>query len=218
MKYYQYLLLDLDGTIIDPIEGITKSVAYALSHFGIEVTELAALRPFIGPPLKESFKEFYNFNDVQATEAVARYRERYTDIGIYENVLYEGIGDFLSAAVEQGRQLILATSKPTIFAERILEHFDLSRYFTFIGGSGFYSRQTKAEVIKHVLQSTHITDMSVCVMIGDRKYDILGAKEFGIDAIGVTYGHGSNEELSDAGATYIVNSVQALGQLLDIPF
>lgn len=217
MPYYRHILLDLDGTITDPMIGITKSVEFALNHFGIKVNELKELCPFIGPPLKDSFKEFYDFNDQESEIAISKYRERYAEIGIYENFLYKDITDFLKQAGRKGKQLYVATSKPTFFAEKILIHFDLLNHFTFVGGSGLDgARNTKSEVIRYVLDKNNISELHDAVMIGDRKHDIIGAQEVGIDSIGVLYGYGSYEELSQAGANYIVKNIAELTQLLEI--
>lgn len=211
MLNYRYILLDLDGTITDPAEGITKSVEYALNHFGIRVEDRKALYPFIGPPLYDSFREFYNFTDGQAKEAIVKYRERFAETGIYENKLYEGINDFLEAANLQGKTLMLATSKPTIFAKRILDYFNLSKYFSFVAGSGLDgSFYTKGDVIRHVLETNKLNNPSAIVMVGDRKHDIIGAKENNIDSIGVLYGYGDRKELEKAGANYIVNDIAGL--------
>ena len=197
MKQYKYLLFDLDGTITDSETGITRCVEYALNHFGIQVNDLRELPPFIGPPLLDSFKDFYNFTDEQAIIATDKYRERYADKGILENELYPGIKELLADAQKNGRTVILATSKPEIFAKRILNHFGLSNYFSFVAGSGLDgSLHTKTDVINYILQSNNITDLSSVVMIGDRKHDIIGAKNVGIDSIGVLYGFGDYKELS----------------------
>lgn len=215
MKEYNYLLMDLDGTITDPMIGITRCVEYALNHFGIQVKDLRELCPFIGPPLLDSFREFYHFTDEQAKEAAAKYRERFADTGIYENKLYEGMKDFLEEATRQGHTLILATSKPTVFAKRILDYFDIDRYFTFVAGSGLDgSFYTKGDVIRHALQSNNLTDLSSVVMIGDRKHDIIGAKGNQLDSIGVLYGYGDRAELSAAGADYIVTDIAELRRQL----
>lgn len=215
MKEYKYILLDLDGTITDPMIGITRCVEYALNHFGIQVNDLRELCPFIGPPLLDSFRDFYHFTDEQAKEATEKYRERFADTGIYENKLYDGMKDFLEEATRQGRILMLATSKPTVFAKRILDYFDIARYFTFVAGSGLDgSFYTKGDVIRHVLESNNLTDHPSVVMIGDRKHDIIGAKENRLDSIGVLYGYGDWEELSQAGADYIVEDIAGLRNLL----
>lgn len=215
MKQYKYLLLDLDGTITDSETGITRCVEYALNHFGIQVDDLRELSPFIGPPLLDSFKDFYNFTDEQAAIAVEKYRERYEKKGILENKLYPGIGEFLAEARQKDKIVILATSKPEIFAKRILDYFELSNYFSFVAGSGLDgSLHTKTDVIDYILQSNKITDLSSVVMIGDRKHDIIGAKNVSIDSIGVLYGFGDYKELSEAGADYIVEDIPALRKLL----
>lgn len=215
MKQYQYLLFDLDGTITDSETGITRCVEYALNHFGIRVNNLSELSPFIGPPLLDSFKEFYNFTDEQAVIATEKYRERYTDKGIYENELYPGIKELLAEAHRKGRTVILATSKPEVFAKRILDYFELSNYFSFVAGSGLDgSLHTKTDVINHILRSNDIKDLSTVVMIGDRKHDIIGANNVGIDSVGVLYGFGDYKELSEAGATYIVKDISELRNLL----
>ena len=199
MKEYKYILLDLDGTITDPMIGITRCVEYALNHFGIQVNDLRELCPFIGPPLLDSFRDFYHFTDEQAKEATEKY----------------GMKDFLEEATRQGRILMLATSKPTVFAKRILDYFDIARYFTFVAGSGLDgSFYTKGDVIRHVLESNNLTDHPSAVMIGDRKHDIIGAKENRLDSIGVLYGYGDREELSQAGADYIVEDIAGLRNLL----
>lgn len=215
MKQYKYLLFDLDGTITDSETGITRCVEYALNHFGIQVNDLRELTPFIGPPLLDSFKDFYNFTDEQAIIATDKYRERYADKGILENELYPGIKELLADAQKNGRTVILATSKPEVFAKRILDHFGLSNYFSFVAGSGLDgSLHTKTDVINYILQSNKITDLESVVMIGDRKHDIIGAKNVGIDSIGILYGFGDYKELSEAGADHIVEDIPALRKLL----
>lgn len=215
MKQYKHLLFDLDGTITDSEDGITRCVEYALNHFGIHVNDLRELSKFIGPPLLDSFKEFYNFTEEQAVVATQKYRERYKKKGIFENKLYPGIKELLADAQQNSKIVILATSKPEIFAKRILDYFQLSPYFSFIAGSGLDgSLHTKTDVINYILQSNNITDLSSVVMIGDRKHDIIGAKNVGIDSIGVLYGFGDHKELSEAGADYIVEDIPALRKLL----
>lgn len=214
-KEYTYILMDLDGTITDSMEGITKSIQYALNHFGIEVDDLNDLRKFVGPPLKESLMEFYHFDEIQAEEGVTKYRERFADIGMYENAVYKDMKPLLKQLNDAGKQIMLATGKPTFYAEKILLYFDLKPYFTFVGGSNLDGTLShKDEVIRYVLESNSIRDLSQVVMIGDRKYDIQGAKETGIDSIGVLYGYGDRQELMTAGANQIVSSVKELATLL----
>ena len=214
-KEYKYILLDLDGTLTDSMEGITKSIRYALKHFDIEVRDLNDLRKFVGPPLKESFMHFYHFTEAQAEEGIRKYRERFADKGIYENAVYEGVETLLQQLNEAGKQVMLATGKPAYYAEKILDYFHLDSYFKFVGGSGLDgSLSHKDEVIRHVLESNDIHDLSEVVMVGDRENDITGAKRTGIDSIGVLYGYGDREELASAGANQIVTSVEELSRVL----
>ena len=212
---YTYILLDLDGTVTDSMEGITKSIQYALKHFGIEVKDLNDLRKFVGPPLKESLMEFCHFSTDEAEEGIRRYRERFAETGIYENAVYPGMERLLQELNEAGKQVMLATGKPAYYAEKILDHFHLSRYFKFVGGSGLDgSLSHKDEVIRHVLENNDIQDLGDVVMVGDRKHDIIGARNTGIDCIGVLYGYGDREELTQAGAKRIVASVDELKRAL----
>lgn len=206
-----YILFDLDGTLTDPGEGITNSVAYALERYGIEVSDRSSLYTFIGPPLHESFQKYYGFSTLQSFDAVTKYREYYTQRGIFENRLYDGIPRLLSALKEQGRTVIMATSKPTVYAEQIAEHFDIKKYFDIIVGSELDGQRVhKSEVIREALKRAGDPDKSLCVMVGDRLHDILGARENGILAVGVLYGYGSKKELCEAGAQILCESPDAL--------
>ena len=212
---YKYILFDLDGTLTDPKLGITKSVAYALKSYGIQVDDLDSLLKFIGPPLQESFVKYYGFSEEQGAEAVEKYREYFKPYGIYENKVYDGVENMLAELVKCGKKVILATSKPTVFANVILEYFHLDKYFTCAVGSELDgSRVKKGEVITEALRQAGVTDKSLAVMIGDREHDILGAKENGIDSIGVLYGYGDRAEHEAAGAGMIVESVEELLQYL----
>lgn len=205
---YKTVLFDLDGTITDPGLGITNSVMYALEKYHIKVEDRSDLYPFIGPPLKESFEKYYHFSDEESSCAVAYYREYFSEKGIYENVLYDGMAEVLEYIKSSGRKLILATSKPEQFAIQILKYFEIEKYFDFIAGATMdETRVKKAEVIAYALKSYEITDLPSVVMVGDREHDIFGAKEAGIDSVGVLYGYGSREELQSAGATYIAKNV-----------
>ena len=182
---YQTILFDLDGTLTDPGIGITNSVMYALEKFGIQVSDRSTLYPFIGPPLQDSFETFYGFSKADAEIAVTYYREYYRDQGIYENKLYDGISELLQMLCDAGRKLLVATSKPEEFAVRILEHFQISGYFTYIAGADMNGPRTqKADVISYALASGRVAERSSAVMVGDRAYDIVGAKQNGIDSIG----------------------------------
>lgn len=211
MKQYSYLLFDLDGTLTDPGEGITNSVAYALEKFGISVSDKTTLYPFIGPPLIESFMRFYGFSHEQARQAVTFYREYFSDRGIFENIPYPGVAQVLKKLKDGGKTLIVATSKPEPFARRIVEHFGLSESFAFVAGAGFdETRSEKWDVIEYALASMDIQDRTKAVMIGDRKHDIIGAKKTGLDSVGVLWGYGDREELATAGADHIVAHVHDL--------
>lgn len=208
---YQTVLFDLDGTLVDPKEGITKSVQFSLKKMGITVDTLQQLEAFIGPPLQLSFKELYGFSDGQADKAINYYRERYKPIGIYENTVYEGIIPLLQQLKSSGCQLAIATSKPTIFAEKIAEHYHFIQYFDCIVGSELDGTRTlKAEVIEEALRQLGNPKLSTCVMIGDRKYDMIGAQSNTMDCIGVTYGYGSELELKETNLTQIVHTVEEL--------
>ena len=212
---YEVVLFDLDGTLTDPGAGITNSVAYALKKYGILTEDRTKLYKFIGPPLHESFEVFYGFSEEQAKEAVDYYREYYSDRGIFENVVYEGIKELLVQLKEAGKTLLVATSKPEMFARMILEHFGLTKYFDYIAGANMDgSRTRKDEVILYALMEGDVTDLSKAVMIGDREHDILGAKKVGVDSAGVLYGYGSLEELRAAGADYIVERVEDIADVV----
>lgn len=207
----KYLLFDLDGTLTDPMEGITNSVAYALDSFGIHEEDHRKLIPFIGPPLTDSFEEFYHFSHENALKAVEKYREYFSDRGIFENRVYEGILPMLRVLKENGRVNILATSKPTVYAKRIVEKFGLVEYLDDVQGSELDgTRVKKADVIRYALRENHIGDLAEVIMVGDRKHDMIGACEVGIEAAGVLFGYGSREELLMAGADYILESVEEL--------
>ena len=211
-----HILLDLDGTLTDPGLGITNSVAYALSHFGITVSDRSELYRFIGPPLMDSFTEFYGFSEEQATEAVRLYRVYFSDKGWAENTVFDGIEDLLATLVAEGKTLLIATSKPQVFADRILHHFDLAKYFTHICGVALQAPRgySKADVIREALCKAGVTDPSTAVMVGDRHHDIDGAKVVGMESVGVLYGYGDRAEHEAAGADVIVESVAELKSVL----
>lgn len=212
---YEYILFDLDGTLTDPAIGITNSIMYALEKYGIKVSDRSKLYKFIGPPLWESFEKYYSFSKEEAKKAVEYYREYYKDKGIYENLVYEGFEDLLKLLNTSGRTLIVATSKPEVFAKQILEYFNIAKYFTFIAGGNLDgTRVKKDEVISYALESCNILDKSKVIMIGDREHDIIGAKKNGIHSMGVLFGYGDREELENAGADYIAKAVSDIGRIL----
>ncbi|MBR6643545.1 MAG: HAD family hydrolase [Lachnospiraceae bacterium] len=211
----KYILLDLDGTITNPAEGITRCLEYALNQFGIEVEDRAALEKFIGPPLRQSFKEGFGFDDDMATEAIAKYRERFKPVGMFENEVYDGMENALETLKQAGKVLIVATSKPEYMAKKILEHFGLDGYFDDICGScDDAKRNEKDEVIRYALEKHGITDLQNVLMVGDRKFDVIGAEKCGLKCMGVLYGFGDREELEEAGAAYIAETVEDMAQII----
>lgn len=215
MKDYNYILFDLDGTLADPGIGITNSVAFALKKYGIEVSDKRRLFSFVGPPLIDSFMKYYGFSKEKAIKAVEYYREYYTVKGIFENKLYEGIPQMLENLQKNGKKIVLATSKPDVFANKILKHFSIDKYFYFVAGATIDETRTqKQEVIAYALERCGITDKKDVIMVGDRKYDIIGAKLCSVDSLGVLYGYGSKEELQNAGAGCLVEKVKDLEKIL----
>lgn len=212
----KYILFDLDGTLTNPEEGITNSVAYSLEYYGIHVEDKKSLRKFIGPPLKESYMTYYGFDDKKAEEAVSKYREYFAPKGVFENEVYNNIPKVLQKLKDKGYKLVVATSKPAVYAKRIAEHFDLYKYFEDICGSELDGRRTnKAEVIKYALDKFNINKDDV-IMVGDRLHDIVGAKNNGIKSIGVLFGFGSLEELKEAGADYIAEKEEDILKIMDL--
>lgn len=201
------VLFDLDGTLTDSGPGIINGVQYALKQYGMEADDLSKLRCFIGPPLLEQFVEFCGFSKEEGRRAVARYREYYNVTGLYENKVYTGIPELLQALKEDGIRIAVATSKPEKYALLIAEHFGISKYFDFIGGSLMDGTRTKkTEVIEYVLRACGVEDRDSVLMIGDREHDIIGAKEAGVHSVGVLYGYGTQEELENAEAEFIVKT------------
>lgn len=218
---YRYLLFDLDGTLTDSAEGIIKCVQYAAKKMGAEYKSAEELRVFVGPPLSESFKVVYGFSEEETRQAIVYYRERFQPIGMFENAVYPGIPELLECMKVHGKINLIASSKPEAFVKTILEHFDIAKYFdVIVGASMDESRNTKEAVIEEALSQLKNTDRygqyspDKCVMIGDRKYDICGAKYFGLRNIGVSYGFAPEGELKEAGADVIVDTVEELTQML----
>ncbi len=203
-------LLDLDGTLTDSKVGITRSVQYALRCAGVDVADLETLTPYIGPPLQDSFVALAGFSEADAIRAVASYREYFAETGIFENVVYPGIHECLETLQARGWRLAVATSKPTVFAERILDHFSLRTHFEAVVGAGLDgSRRHKHEVIAVALSELGVA-AAECIMVGDREHDVIGAKTVGLRSVGVTWGYGSVQELSEAGADLLVHAVADL--------
>ena len=214
-KQYKYLLFDLDGTLTDPKEGITRCVQYALQSFGIEVKSLDELICFIGPPLRESFQNFYGMSEADAEKAVEKYRERFSAVGKFENSVLPGIIPMLKKLKEAGKIMALSTSKPWVFAEQILKKYELDSYFSVVVGSELDgTRDEKQEVILETLKRFGLEKGSKeAVMIGDRRHDILGAKKCGLDGIGVRFGYAEEGELEKAGAVMIADTVEELQRI-----
>ncbi|MBQ9412925.1 MAG: HAD family hydrolase [Oscillospiraceae bacterium] len=218
MKFFSHLLFDLDGTLTDSKAGIANGVMYALAQFGIRVEDPGVLYSFIGPPLLESFQSVYGFSLERAREATAYYRAYYSEKGLFENAVYSGIPEQLEALRAAGRTLVLATSKPEVYARRILEHFGLDGLFSVIAGAALdESRGSKAAVVRYALERCGLPDPARVLMVGDRKHDVIGAAENGLDCLGVLYGYGSREELEQAGAKYIVETVSGLAPAILAP-
>lgn len=212
---YSTILFDLDGTLTDPALGITNSVMHALEYYNIHVKERSELFKFIGPPLIDSFTKYYSFDENKAREAVTKYREYFSTKGLFENEVYPGVTDMLNKLKAAGKKVVLATSKPDEFSIKILKHFNLYEYFDFCACSTMDETRTKkTEVIEYGLENIDEKDKSKILMIGDREYDIFGAKNCGLDSVGVLYGYGNQKEFEDAGATYIIESVEALTKFL----
>lgn len=238
---YEYILFDLDGTLTDPKPGITGCVQYALHKMGIEEPDADKLTPFIGPPLLDSFHEFYGFSEEEGRQATAYYRERFSVTGLFENAVYPGIEKLLADLKASGKKLAVASSKPQVFVERILVHFALRTYFDVVVGSELNGTRTKKEeVVEEALRCllpeslfqeivdekretektgtagkrSDVPKYDTVVMVGDRRFDIEGAKAYHIASVGVAYGYAAPGELYEAGADVIAETVEALGRIL----
>ena len=215
---FDYIFFDLDGTLTDPAQGITNSFIHALKYFGREIPSYEELCKLIGPPLPYSFETILGFPKENVMEAVAKYREYFATKGLYENRVYPGIPELLQTLKKKGKHLVVATSKPEEYSIKIIEHFDLSKYFDFVCGSLMdESRSKKSEVIAYALQRCGLSDSDKerVLMIGDRFHDIEGAQQNGLKSCGVLFGYGSREELENAGADYIVKDVMDLYKVIE---
>lgn len=208
------ILFDLDGTLTDPAEGITGAVRHAVDKMGHAQLPQETLLKFIGPPLDEMFIEVCGFSQEECLDAIVYFREYYTDTGIHQNAIFEGMADLLAQLKTAGKMLYIATTKPTIFAKKVLEAFDIDQYFTYISGSELtHAGLPKAEIVRRVLEETGI-DAAASVMVGDRLHDVIGAHENGLPCIGLLLGYGGRQELEKAGADYIAEDIPALKKLL----
>ena len=217
---YKYVFFDLDGTITEPQEGIFGGVIYALEKFGIQVKNRTELCPYIGPPLRMSFVQYHGLSEEAAEQAVGYYREYYSTKGIYQNEIMPGMEQAFQKLVSSGCKLYVATSKPEVYAKQILEHLGLIHYFDIVAGSSFdKSRDSKEAVLAWLIEQigkkeSKQLSMSDIVMVGDRKFDVLGAQQFGIDQIGVLFGYGSKEEFDACGCMYQVEDTEKMIQII----
>ncbi|EJN93607.1 HAD family hydrolase [Streptococcus ratti] len=212
---YQTILFDLDGTLTDSGQGILNSIRYALTQLKRPIPDDDLLKTFIGPPLKTSFEQTLGMSLAESQAGIQFYRDYFREKGIFENEIYSGIPELLADLKDQKKQLLVATSKPEIFARQILEHFKLSDFFEYIAGASMdSSRSKKADIIAYALENTSSTDLRSALMVGDRKYDILGAKKNKIASLGVLYGYGSFEELQAAKADYIAENAEDLKRII----
>ncbi|MDO4223240.1 MAG: HAD-IA family hydrolase [Acinetobacter sp.] len=207
----QCLLIDLDGTLTDPKIGITQSVRYALAKLQHPIADDVNIDWVIGPPLKASLAQLLNTQDDHlAEQALAAYRERFADVGLFENTPYPHVKQTLASLQQRSYRLFLATAKPTVYATRIMQHFEFAPYFTAMYGSELTGERTnKGDLIAYILQQEQLS-ADDCVMIGDREHDILGAKRHGIASIGVTYGYAQDDELQQAHADAYINAFNEL--------
>lgn len=203
------ILFDLDGTLVNTAEGITRSVQYALKHFGMTETDQKKMERFIGPPLLESFQREYGFSEEKSNQAIKIYRERYTEKGVYECELYPEVKATLEALKKKGYRIGVASSKPEKYCQIILEHLQIAQYFEVIGGArADLGIGTKLQVLEDVLKRLHIQERDQAVLIGDTKYDAIGAREAGIDCIGITYGFEQDlDEMRKAGVLEVFDTL-----------
>lgn len=215
MKKYDVVIFDLDGTLSNSKEGITKSVSYALKKLGIIENNLDKLEHFIGPPLKDEMLKSYDITEEDAEKAVGYYRERYAPTGIYETKIYPGTENMLEQLKSAGKYIAMATSKPQIMAERVLEYLNISSYFDCVMGADLHGpRQSKQAVLEALFEKLEMKDISKYIMVGDTCFDIDGAKAVGIDAIGVEFGFGDTDEMIKHGAAAIAYNMQELTEML----
>lgn len=209
---YKVILFDLDGTLTESGEGITKSVQYALEKLGKPEEDLKKLEVFVGPPLLQQFMTYAGLDEETGRKAVEYYRERYATVGIFENRPYAGVEEMLDTLCDKGYILAVASSKPEYFVKKILDHFALTRYFSEIVGSEMSGKRTgKAEVIEEVLNRLNMQNhRNEVIMVGDKEHDVLGARKAGLECVAVSYGYGTEDELKQAQPLKIVDSVQGI--------
>ncbi len=211
MKEYDYYLFDFDGTLCDTTEGIFNSIIYALECYGIKETDRKKLEYFVGPPLFHSFKTVYGVNDDDANWLIEKYRERYREKASEESLIYDGVKELLKTLHKKGKKIAVASSKPKKFVDEISQYHDIFKYYDFVSAEDFKNNHSsKKELIEACLDFFGNPDKSRVLMIGDRFYDIDGAKEAGVDSAGAVYGFGTEEELKNAGATHILFTLDDL--------
>lgn len=212
---YDYVFFDLDGVLTDSGEGIINSALYALEKYNIDVNEKSELKKFIGPPLQDSFSTDYGFNEEELEGVIATFREYYSEKGIFENELFSNIEDVLKELKKKKKKLVVATSKPEVFAMKVLMHFNILKYFEYVSAATLDESKIKKElIIKEAIDALGIKDLSKVVMVGDRKHDVVGSIKNGIDCIGALWGYGSKEELEKAGATYFAENPLKLLEII----
>lgn len=214
---YKAILFDLDGTLTESGEGITKSVQYALEKMGKPEPDLKKLECFIGPPLVEMFQSYAGMTEEEARRATEIYRERFRPIGIFENQPYPGVPEMLQELKQKGYLLGVASSKPEEFVRIILDHFQLTSCFDEITGSEMHGqRNTKSQVIEEALRRMKLSDdRAAVILVGDKEHDVLGARECGLECLAVSYGYGTPEELQAAAPLQIIDSVEGIIQFFD---
>ena len=215
MSKYDLILFDLDGTLTDPASGLVKSFSYALSRMGIDCSDAESLKRFIGPPLYDEWQKVYGFSPEESGKALDYFHEYYEVYGWCDNVIYDGIPALLGRLKAAGKTIVLATSKPEKFAKKVLRLFDIHTYFDFEAGA--YSdriRDKKWEVLTYALQQFPDVPKEKCVLVGDRRFDAEGAGICGIDSIGVSWGHGTAQELAESGFVFIADTPDMLADYL----
>ncbi|WP_019771163.1 HAD family hydrolase [Streptococcus sobrinus] len=215
MTNYQTIIFDLDGTLTDSQTGIINSLTYAFKQMGLPLPAQSQLKKFIGPPLSQSFQDFCGLNDIETQKTISYYRQYFADKGWKENQLLPGARELLAKLKQAGKILLVASSKPEVFVKQILDHFEIDSYFTVIAGASLDdSRSQKSAVIAHALKTAKIEELKGCVMVGDRKHDVEGAKVQGLPTIGLLLGFGSRQELEESGAIAIAENFQDLEKIL----
>ena len=213
MSKYDHILFDLDGTLTDSGPGIMNGFEYSLGKMGVEYPGRDYLKQFVGPPLGDSFEKTLGFSPEDAAKGIAFYKEYYAEKGVYENDVYPGIPELLEKLKESGKKLIVATTKAELMANVVMDHFGLRKYFDLMVASNNTDRKNKIDVLNYAIENGGV-DRERAVMVGDRFYDITGAAHFGMTSVGVLYGYGSRQELEEAGATHIAESVDSLYNIL----